>query len=331
MLFERYSDSSSSYITLDSNNISVYKQLYRAAKAKSKLKIRVTVNDKPASKAVEMPKSTITLPERLTARAYVHPYISEPGKDEKDTEVTSIYPEPPYSNASATTLVPPGKSSSDTLREAAQEPIPKAPTLYSWPVSQDGGYSETTKVAFEKKEGLWKAPTSRENFVDKDLHGEAPVPRFFSDRESFLARQASFSKKLDMIRNPVKSYASGRNHSIPGTSFTICCNHCDKSSPEAHWHCSTCDHGDFDLCGECVENGHHCDDDDHFLVKRFVKDGKVISSTTETIAPRKNAKIEDKVPGAFVPYEIKREEVCGLSELSRTCNSCVQGKHCPSR
>lgn len=39
---ERYSDSAASFVTLDPTNASVYKQLYRAAKAKSKLKLRVT-------------------------------------------------------------------------------------------------------------------------------------------------------------------------------------------------------------------------------------------------------------------------------------------------
>ncbi|EER42815.1 ZZ type zinc finger domain-containing protein [Histoplasma capsulatum H143] len=39
---ERYSDSAGSYVVLDSENISVYKQLYRAAKAKLKLQIKVT-------------------------------------------------------------------------------------------------------------------------------------------------------------------------------------------------------------------------------------------------------------------------------------------------
>ncbi|KAJ5469487.1 hypothetical protein N7539_009105 [Penicillium diatomitis] len=49
VIFERYSDSAASYIQLDEANPSVYKQLYRAAKAKSKLRIRATVADTSAS------------------------------------------------------------------------------------------------------------------------------------------------------------------------------------------------------------------------------------------------------------------------------------------
>ncbi|KAJ5377829.1 uncharacterized protein N7496_005238 [Penicillium cataractarum] len=43
VIFERYSDSAGNYIRLDEANPSVYKQLYRAAKAKSKLRIKATV------------------------------------------------------------------------------------------------------------------------------------------------------------------------------------------------------------------------------------------------------------------------------------------------
>jgi len=42
VVFERWSDSAASYIVLDSNKPAVYKQLYRAAKAKLKLRIKVT-------------------------------------------------------------------------------------------------------------------------------------------------------------------------------------------------------------------------------------------------------------------------------------------------
>lgn len=45
VIFERYSDSAGNYIYLDAGNPSVYKQLYRAAKAKSKLRIKATVVD----------------------------------------------------------------------------------------------------------------------------------------------------------------------------------------------------------------------------------------------------------------------------------------------
>ncbi|KAA8569147.1 hypothetical protein EYC84_000817 [Monilinia fructicola] len=45
-IFERYSDSAAAFIVLDATNPSVYKQLYRAAKAKLKLRLKVTVKNK---------------------------------------------------------------------------------------------------------------------------------------------------------------------------------------------------------------------------------------------------------------------------------------------
>jgi next-to-BRCA1 protein 1 len=42
-VFERYSDSSASYVTLDSDKPQVYKTLFRAAKAKLKLRLRASI------------------------------------------------------------------------------------------------------------------------------------------------------------------------------------------------------------------------------------------------------------------------------------------------
>lgn len=47
VVFERYSDSAASWVKLDAANIAVYKQLYRAAKAKLKLRIKATVVPAP--------------------------------------------------------------------------------------------------------------------------------------------------------------------------------------------------------------------------------------------------------------------------------------------
>ncbi|KAL2816313.1 hypothetical protein BJX63DRAFT_420048 [Aspergillus granulosus] len=52
VIFERYSDSAGAYIYLDSNNPAVFKQLYRAAKAKLKLRIRATVEQPPSQAPV---------------------------------------------------------------------------------------------------------------------------------------------------------------------------------------------------------------------------------------------------------------------------------------
>lgn len=63
---ERFSDSSSAYIPLEASNAAAYKQLYRAAKAKSKLKLRITATDM-TPKAIQVntqpAKSEVSIPE----------------------------------------------------------------------------------------------------------------------------------------------------------------------------------------------------------------------------------------------------------------------------
>lgn len=121
------------------------------------------------------------------------------------------------------------------------------------------------------------------------------------------------------------------NQAMPatGSSFTICCNNCDAAIPNVHWHCSSCDNGDFDLCVECVNKGVLCDSKDHWLIKRFVLDGKVTNSITEKIEPRKASTI-DAVPSDDSPapklFDCKTNMPNEDLAESRTCNSCVTGR-----
>lgn len=144
---------------------------------------------------------------------------------------------------------------------------------------------------------------------------EAPVPHSFSARDHCRAERTG-----DLTGSiPRRAQAPV----APSTGFFIYCNKCDTSIPDAHWHCSICDNGDFDLCLACVSHGITCNDSQHWLIKRTVNNGLVVSSTTETIHQKEKAKVDEPkiVPGAFV----KPENVGEPTDLSRTCNSCVQG------
>lgn len=118
--------------------------------------------------------------------------------------------------------------------------------------------------------------------------------------------------------------------SVMGSSFTICCNHCDAAIPNVHWHCSSCDNGDFDLCVECVNKGVLCDSKDHWLIKRFVQNGKVTNSITEKMEPRKAPTI-DHVLTTDAPAAKMSDCKANVSHEalaeSRTCNSCVTGNN----
>jgi next-to-BRCA1 protein 1 len=133
-------------------------------------------------------------------------------------------------------------------------------------------------------------------------------------------------------------------------TFSVNCNSCDLSIPNAHYHCTICDDGDFDLCTGCVDKGISCHGDFHWLIKRGIKDGQLFYSVTETIPSRprskepkkeakeevKEVKEEPKVESpAPAPAPEKRSErivpVMTGSSLSppqcpggiRTCNCCV--------
>lgn len=171
--------------------------------------------------------------------------------------------------------------------------------------------------------------------VNSLTEDQAPVPDLFSARDRFYNDPANMGR--DRII-PIRCGGSANSLAIK-PPFTICCNNCDDAIPNTHWHCSTCDDGDFDLCTKCVEKGVLCGSPSHWLIKRFLDGGKVINSTTETIAPKKDTKSEPEnspvkkdtkiesekeIPGAFTSENKETVEEC--TDTIRTCNSCVISK-----
>ncbi len=131
--------------------------------------------------------------------------------------------------------------------------------------------------------------------------------------------------------------------------FAVCCNSCTRSAPGAHYHCSTCDDGDFDLCQSCIDQGITCYSDDHWLIKRTVVDGHIIKSSTEKISPKpkpKVAKPEPQLPSIRYPTCVPPFGVSPLAPAvpvtyaspafasptsvplgsMRTCNTCLSGE-----
>jgi next-to-BRCA1 protein 1 len=118
---------------------------------------------------------------------------------------------------------------------------------------------------------------------------------------------------------------------VPSTcGWSVYCNICDKPMVNEHYHCNICDDGDYDLCQTCVDAGHHCPGDGHWLIKRLVKNGQVINSTTETVSPKLKLNEPSEMPGAFTEEkkmdneEVEEEQT---DNPTRTCNACVNGKH----
>jgi next to BRCA1 gene 1 protein len=105
---------------------------------------------------------------------------------------------------------------------------------------------------------------------------------------------------------------------VLGGAFCIDCNNCGKSIPDEHYHCGICDDGDFDLCSSCVAADVGCDGEGHWLIKRRIQNGLLVSSVTETIAPKKWQE--------ETALDSEKETTSTTLYAPRTCNSCISGK-----
>ena len=266
-------------------------------------------------------------PDRLSSHRYVPPMNPDPLKSNvirvedllsnNEAPVAPVAPVAPL--ATTATPIPVVQASEEQQRLAyGQYMLPQMPTY----VKQ---HQEPPPVLAVPSEDKIKIESS----VKEETANEAPVPRSFTARDQFHSELASMSKT-----RPTTFACGMPSHTfqMPGSAFSVYCNSCHKPIPDAHWHCSICDDGDFDLCRECVDNQVLCGVDGHWLIKRFVRNGRVITSTTETIASKKTVKAESEkeVPGAFIS-STKEDDLYSetIDMTTRTCNSCVGGKLYP--
>ncbi|KAF2096441.1 hypothetical protein NA57DRAFT_41962 [Rhizodiscina lignyota] len=172
------------------------------------------------------------------------------------------------------------------------------------------------------------ATSVRQPEVKAEAEDEAPLPRAFHAREAaFFSELAEASranlalrtKEPQLLPQPTNGHAD----------WSVYCNGCEARMPHEHYHCNVCDSGDFDLCTSCISAGKHCHEDKHFLIKRYVRDNKVVSSTTERVATKPKvevetkAEVEKKMPGAYAADE-KKPYPEEPRVPTRTCNSCVK-------
>ncbi|KAG6359433.1 hypothetical protein INS49_012954 [Diaporthe citri] len=278
--FERYSDSASSYVVLDHSNISVWKQLYRAAKAKQKLKLRVTLRD--SDEEDKGPK----------------PVTVEDEPETENQDFAQSKPEAPLISTAPSEAAEPAKP--------APEQCPVPPSLF--PTLKDLATSDLSNLDKIKAldQRLEKAMSQLQLGMDK-----------FEQTSPAVQAQAQDSQPAE----PATSvYVAPKS-----ANFAVCCNNCDRTIPDSHYHCSTCDNGDFDLCPECVEQGITCYSAEHWLIKRFVRGDSILVSTTERIAPKPKAKEAEPTWAPAPCVTVFEGPSTRFNHFpTRTCNSCVQ-------
>lgn len=258
---ERYSDSAASYVVLDRSNVSVYKQLHRAAKAKAKLKIRVT--DIPPAQEMQKPQPATVETEEEAAQAELQEELAasnQPSENVAEKAEAQIEPEP-QSTPQSVPLRPRSavEVESDT-RDVAQS-LAGAPEV-------------------PKKEPLDSLPTDN---ADVNVFSRFGAP--------------SKGTPVDMLNIAAPPADGTRVSAYAGLGFgdfRVCCNSCERTIPDTHYHCGKCDDDDFDLCMPCVQAGITCYGPDHWMIKRFKRNGTFTSSTTEKLPPRPKPKEEPK-------------------------------------
>ncbi|KAF1938540.1 hypothetical protein EJ02DRAFT_457802 [Clathrospora elynae] len=261
VVFERYSDSAAAYVTLDADKAHVYKTLFRAAKAKLKLRLRATI----PGEAPSLPTPAPSVPSASCV--------------------------PSLHRLSSETLTPQGMAPPSVVLARTPEGC------------------EVLSPTAKSSEPI--SPASPQKPVDAE--SEAPVPQSFTARKDFFHTLATAGHNSGLAFRPKPSNAC--------TSWVVYCNNCNEPMEDEHYHCSVCDHGDYDLCPACIGNDVHCPGARHWMVKRFVKDGCVVNSTTERVAPKGKAEEHREVPGAFTD---EKPSPVYVEEPTRTCNCCVK-------
>lgn len=264
-MIERYSDSAAAFVLLDSSNMPVYKQLYRAAKAKSKLKLRVTLLDQEP-KTTPKPVSIEDVPDTISATEEPKPQSASQSQNSLPLQTTGPSMTKQYN--------------SQLLAKAAS-------------------------IVTEREE------------LRKD----------FESRLSCLMSRQSLNSpsSTDLDLAP--------KHQLTTAIYAVSCNSCETSIPDSHYHCSTCDDGDFDLCQSCIDQGITCYSDNHWLIKRTIVDGTIVKSSTEKLSPKpkpKAAMEEPKImptqyPNCVLPAVQPPTTTWAPFGPVRTCNTCLHG------
>lgn len=309
LTIERYSDSAGSYVVLDSTNIAVYKQLYRAAKAKSKLKLRVT-NPNAESKPAPRPVTVEEVPDASSA-------IEGPQIPSIDFIITNE--EAPSSQTIPSTTQQPAS----TPRNPVEVTLP----LRSGPISKTYDSDTLAKAAqqlaeFEK---MRKDLTQRLNMISNEMPRSpllsddlcsAAAERRIRLMHNMHKSRVGYTKAADA---PVAQFPS-RGPCIRNTQgFAVCCNSCDKTMPDVHYHCSTCDDGDFDLCSSCVDLGITCHSPSHWMIKRTTINGQIVNSTTEVIPPKPKKEASPNVEEKPKAVEPTKPATCYPPPLAPLC------------
>lgn len=210
-------------------------------------------------------------------------------------------PEPFNSNNSTETLLPPYASTTHLPNTSST--LTESTVSTSVPLEK---VSEAVVAYLEGEEGRSKLRTTIGEEVEKEM-----------EKRSVLAQSVA---NLAVPSAPAVEVKPKMREVAIKQVYAVYCNICSANVESVHYHCGVCDSGDFDLCEKCVEEGKHCENAEHWMIKRTIVNGEVISSreliaSTTAIVAKKSETLNQK----------EEEKVVDEPEVSgRTCNCCCE-------
>lgn len=103
----------------------------------------------------------------------------------------------------------------------------------------------------------------------------------------------------------------------------ISCAHCQSPIRDAHHHCHICNEGDFDLCSACKEEGKHCLQGGHKMVKRTF-DEQLIREVDETGITKHHPGVTRAMieKWSVTPYRLHKSFKDLAASADSGCHSC---------
>jgi len=303
---ERYSDSLGAHTVLDEAAPGVYKQLYRAARAKQKLRIKVTKQD-DTNVTVTANSSTTVVP------ATISPIIID-ATPSKTSDVARDLHEP---SAPITPIAAPSDTTPVVAERSSIHKVDFKGMLgklvADYLEGQEFAEMLDSYVQLSVKKEVKKEVTEE---VGKQIK-EIPKPKATTPQCPAL-RSTTSQSAMSALPNLFKPM-----------NFVIFCNLCEKNITGTHYHCSKCENGDYDVCEECKDAGKHCKESEHWLIKRQLSNGRVISSTTENVNAEKKEPVAEHPKCNVCLHDITNNNfaICTLCKGFRICKPCTSKQH----
>ncbi|KAI0995858.1 hypothetical protein K3495_g12323 [Podosphaera aphanis] len=307
--FERFSDSAGAYIVLDPSNTSVFKQLYCAARVKKRLRMRATI-----------------IPSQVPATGKNDSNVVKNNPNE-DSGLASAH-ESRLKNIRTILLARNGLRNAINSSPGNLTDIQNRLKNLHLDESQFSSINTATNQSTAILSDDYKRPKEEVNYyvatsvpiqASSTLNTKVEIHQRVATDKLNNNPTLSVENFFQHPKNPKPTENKAKTETIVSqetpTIFNIFCNICKASVSKEHYHCSNCDNGDYDLCLNCVADGFHCPGEDHWLIKRFIRNDKVEYNKTERIAPKANLLRKE--------YQSLRKDPEDLL-ATRTCNCCVQ-------